>query len=389
MDPIEALRKQFWGDLQNELFTTNSAFWLLNQSLSDLIRTNGNKAHRPILSHPQIGTYTPHQDINFDQKDAVQQTLTVDTRLYAAEDIDYTETNQTPYNLVSHSLNSIRKGLLNSFEQKALSEIPNAFHTISNSPVDLQSSNILDIFEEAEGKLGAFDAPYETSLRAFVTGPRSVATLRRSKSDRESGLGDSVLANGVVGPWQGWTVVQSNNLPWSGTLALGTNPTANDTVTISGVVFKFVASPADPGDVDIGIDAATSRANLKAAVEGGAGEGTAYIELAPMDRFILRRKRAVKVTIDSDNMLFTGFGDIAVTETLTNAANVWSNLFQESCFMIRGAIDAVMQLLSIEIASKEKGFADLPKGLIMVGTRVFSDGGVLMVRLRQDASKFK
>lgn len=54
--------------------------------------------------------------------------------------------------------------------------------------------------------------------------------------------------------------------------------TANDTITIGGITYKLVASPADPYDVDIGADAAGSAANFAAAINAGAGEGTVYGE---------------------------------------------------------------------------------------------------------------
>src|SRR3972149_4855952 len=383
---MDNARQEFWGDLQVDLYVANTAIYLANQSLEDLIRTDGRKAHKPILSHPQVGTYSPHSDITFETKTATKQTLEVDTFEYAAEDIDITEKNQTPYDLLAHSLMSIRKGLMNRVEQKFLGEITNADHLISNPPVEVSSVNILDILEEAEGKLGAFDAPYETSMRALVLGPRTVAKLRRAKSDRETRLGDSVLENGVVGPWQGWAVVQNNNLPWTGTLKLATQPSENDTVTISGVVFTFKATPAVAGDVDIAA-AATARANLKAAVEGGAGAGTAYIELSNRDKFILRRKRTVACTAAED-MVFSGYGDIAVSEGLTATADVWSLQKQKAVFMIRGAIDLVLQFVDLKVADKEKGFADLPKGIIGVGAKMFSDGADLAVLLDQDVSGF-
>ncbi len=381
------IKQEFWGDLQADLYTANTAVWLANQSLEQIISQDGRKAHKPILSHPQTGTYTPHSDITFDQKTATKQTLEVDTFEYAAEEIDITEKNQTPYDLLNHSLTSIRRGLLNRVEQKYLSEISNAFHSISGAPVAVTSSNILDILEEAEGKLGAFDAPYETSMRAIVLGPRTVAKLRRAKADRESRLGDETLENGVVGPWMGWTVVENNNLPWSATLTINTNPTANDTVTISGVTFKFVSSltGAAAGSVLIGANAAATRANLKAAVEGGAGAGSTYVDLNIRDKFILRRKRYVRCTSDAA-MAFTGFGDISVSETLTASADGWSNQQQTSVFMVRGAIDLVLQFIDLKVADKEKGFADLPKGIIGVGAKMFDDGAVMAVKLVQDAS---
>lgn len=385
---MDDMKQEFWGDLQADLYTANTAIYLANQSLEQIISTDGRKAHRPIASHPDVGTYTPHSDINFDTKTATKQTLEVDTFSYAAEDIDITEKSQTPYDLVQHSLTSIRKGLMNKVEQKFLSEISNAGHSISGSPVTVTSTNILDILEEAEGKLGAFDAPYETAMRALVLGPRTVAKLRRAKSDRESRLGDSVLENGVVGPWQGWTVVQNNNLPWSATLTVATKPTDGDTVTIAGVTFTFKTTlGTTAGNVLIGSDAAAARANLKLAVEGGAGAGTNYVEISNRDKFMLRRKRAVACS-SAEAMAFTGFGDISVSETLTAAADVWSAQKVTPVFMIRGSIDMVMQFVDLVVDSKEKGFADLPKGIIGVGTKTFDDGADLMVKLEQDASGF-
>jgi hypothetical protein len=386
---MDDARREFWGDLQVDLFTENSAVFLANTTLEGLISTNGRKAHRPILSHPLIGTYTPHSDISFETKTATKQTLEVSTFEYAAEDIDITEERQTPYNLLQHSLNSIRKGLMNRVEQVYLDEIVNADHNINNgTALEVTSANILDILEEAEGKLGAFDAPYETAMRAVVLGPRTVAKLRRAKSDRESRLGDSTLMNGVVGPWQGWTVVQNNNLPWSATLTLSVQPTDGDTVTISGVVFTFKdALGSTAGQVFINGSAANARANLKSAVEGGGTAGTDYVQLGSRDAFLLRRKRNISCT-SAAAMAFTGYGDISVSETFTSATNTWSAQKQQAAFMVRGSIDLVLQFMDLKVGDKEKGFAQLPKGIIGVGAEMFDDGKVLTVNLTQDASGF-
>lgn len=386
------VKKEFWGDLQVDLYTANTAVYLANQSLEDLIRTDGRKAHKPVLSHPQTGTYTPHNDISFESKVASKQTLEVDTFEYAAEDIDITEKNQTPYDLLSHSLTSIRKGLMNRVEQKFLGEIVNAGQIISGGAVELSSNNILDIIEEAEGKLGSVDAPYDTSMRAIALGPRAVAKLRRSKSDRESRLGDSVLANGVIGPWQGWTIVQNNNLPWSASLKIATNPTDGDTVTIAGVTFEFRQDLNDVADGNVGVlrhsaTVGTTRANFVACLHDSGTVGTTYTQMNPRQNFIIRRKRYIRAT-SAETMAFTGFGDISVSASLTAGTDGWSNQEQQAVFMVRGSIDMVLQFMDIKVGDKEKGFADLPKGIIGVGTQVFDDGADLMVRLRQDVSSY-
>lgn len=385
---MDDVRQIFWGDLQKDLYVQNTALFLANQRLEQVISTNGYKAHRPILSHPSVDDYTAHTDITFDTKSASKQTLTVDTFPYAAESIDITESMQSPYDLPAHSAMSIRKGLSNRIEQVYLDKISSARHTISGGTRAITSTNILDIIEEAEGTLGAYDAPYETNMRACVLGPKTVAKLRRAKGERETRLGDSVMQNGVVGPWQGWTIVQNNNLPWSATLTIATQPTDGDTVVISGVTFTFKTTLAGvAGQVLIGASAATARANLKSAVEGGGTAGTDYVELSEENAFLLRRKRRVR-TGSAEAMLFTGYGDISVSETLTAAADVWSAQKQTPIFMVRGAIDLVVQFMELERTKKEKGFGDLVKGIVGVGAYAFDDGAVWMVKMNQDASGF-
>lgn len=385
---FDSIRQEFWGDVQVDLFTKNTAYYLANRSMEQIVSDQGYKVHRPIISQPQTGTYTPHVDISFESKSSTDQTLTVDTFEYSAEDIDITESKQTPYDLLKQSTDSIRRGLMNRVEQKFMDQISSARHTISGGTQEVNSTNILDIIEEAEGILGAYDAPYESSERAIVLGPRTVAKLRRAKGERETSLGDQVLMNGVVGPWNGWTVVQNNNLPWSATLTIATQPTDGDTVTIAGVVFTFKTTlGSTAGNVLIGASATTARANLEAAIEGGAGAGTTYVEIGIRDKFMLRKKRYVRCT-STQAMAFTGYGDIAVSETLTAAADVWSAQKQTPIFMVRGSIDLLVQFMSLDVGDKEKGFAKLPKALIGIGAKVFEDGADLMVKLNQDASNF-
>lgn len=62
----------------------------------------------------------------------------------------------------------------------------------------------------------------------------------------------------------------------SGVLTVTGNFTANDTVLLGGVTYKFVASPSAANDVDLGADAETSLANLVKAINGTGTEGTEY-----------------------------------------------------------------------------------------------------------------
>lgn len=387
---MDDAKAEFWGDLQADFYTETSALYLANQSLETVISTDGNKAHRPILSHPSIRDYVPHTDITFDKKKAEKQTLTVDQYPSAAEVIDITEKSQSMYDLLGQSSMSIRKGLINRTEQIFTSQFVNAEHKFNGGTyIALDTTNIHDMFQDAAGTLGAFDIPMDTASRVAVFGPRTVALLRKSREQRETALGDEVQKNGIVGPWKGWTIVQNNNLPWSATLAMATQPTAGDDWTILGQKIEFVASlsGADAGSVLIGGNAAATQANLVALINGTGGETpTTYAEFDNVGAFMIRNKRKITALSDGTDVNLAGFGDITVVENMTAAGNVVSNQRQDSLMCMRGSIDLVMQFMDLEIGSKEKGFADLPKGIIGVGAKMFQDGALASYRVPQDVS---
>ena len=398
---LNDLKLEFWGDMQKTFWVENSAVAILsNEQLKGLISTDGRKAHRPIISLPHSGTYTPYRDISFNRKSSSKQTLEVDTFIYAADEVDITDKNQTRYPLTEGLAQDQMRTLNNKVEQILLGNINGAFHTIEgagNSALVVDTTSIFDVFESAETKLASIDAPQGNRVAIF--GPHLVATIRRTKADRETPLGDSVLVNGVVGPWGGYTIIQNNNLPYTASLHMATKPTATNTVTIAGVVFEFVdlitnaASSTSNIVVLSGAGVANSRANLKSAVEGDAtSKGTTWKEatgsVSAYNRFVLNEKRGLAIT-SAEDMVLTGYGDIVVSETLANAADVWSGQEQTAIMGVAGMIDLVVQFQDIEVTKKEKGFADLVKSLIGVGSKMFNDGARCAVKVRVDASKWK
>jgi hypothetical protein len=260
----------------------------------------------------------------------------------------------------------------------------------SGSFVSFTGPTIFDVFESATTKLRAVDAPIDG--RVAVLGPHDIAAIRKLKMERESGLGDTIMQNGVIGPWAGWTIVENNNLPWSGTLTIANEPTDGDTVTVAGVVFTFKTTlGSTPGQVLIGGSASAARTNLSNAITGGGTPGTDYIDLSIMSDHLLRNKRNVSVTIVSNAMNMSGYGDIVVSSDLTNSSDGWSSLLHGSYFGVEGAIDLIVQIdpNSIEFTRKERGHADIWKGLLGMGSKMYEDGQLVSVYVKNDASAWK
>jgi hypothetical protein len=386
------LNKEKWSkDLQVSLFVENTAVFLAGTEASSVLSADGRKFHKPILSHPTTGTYTPGNEISDKAYVSTDEELEVDTFKYSSVYVDDTEKKQSSYELTSRISNSMQKQLNNLIEQAFLNRVKtDAVHTVdagsvggsAGSNIELLASNASQIFTAAHTKLDLVDAPRVG--RVAVVGPHTVGVLRETKAGRETGLGDSVLANGIIGPWQGWIVVQNNNLPWTATLTIADQPTDGDTVTIAGVTFTFKddISGGTAGYVAIGGSAAAARANLAYAVLGTGTVGTNYNDVSGEDRFILE-KRNLSCGTD-EGMLFTGNGDIVVSETFNSDSNLWSAQTQYSWFGLRGATDLCVQMpTEVEVRRADKLFGDRIQALEGYGVKTFADGarGLIAVKI--------
>lgn len=261
-------------------------------------------------------------------------------------------------------------------------EVLNAFDSFDDGDIagtagngiTLATDNLAKVFSELQAKLLSNNIEESGDL-AVVVDPYVASIVNQTIIGKNIQLTDLTLKNGYAGPLLGFSMYISNNLTYTASLAFGTNPTANDTVTIAGVAFKFVASPSAAGDIDIGSDDAESLANLVLAINGGA-VGTAYVALSAANRKILTNARVV-ATAGTDVLTIKaiGAGRISVSETLTAAGDVWSKKMIH-CFAGRmKSIDVVVQqdvMPDLRKEPKQKTVNVLTDALY--GMKTFSDG---------------
>lgn len=241
--------------------------------------------------------------------------------------------------------------------------------------ITLSTSNLAQVIADLQAKLLANNIEESGDL-ALVVDPYVASIINQTIIGKNIQLTDLTLKNGYAGPLLGFSLYISNNLTYTARLAFGTNPTANDTVTIAGVTFKFVASPSAAGDIDIGSDAAGSLDNLVAAINAGSGAGTAYVEVSTANRAILKNLRVVAT--DGATYLdikATGASRISVSEALTATGDVWSKKMIH-CFAGRmKSIDVVIQqdvMPEYRKEPKQKTVNILTDALY--GLKTFSDG---------------
>ena len=258
----------------------------------------------------------------------------------------------------------------------------------------LQKQNILlDMLASFNG----FKRPGQDKMGVAVISPEVMQVLLEAVDGKDTVFGDKVAMNGHAGMFAGFNLFVSNALGWSATLALATNPTADDTITVNGVTWTFKASPSAAGEIDIGGSADATRALLTAAINGTGTQDTAttYYEVSAANRLLL--KNITATNDDTNNVLTlkaTGWGNIVVSETLTDATDEWTaaKQIQHNLFGVAHAIDVVIQKQPNMLVKDRDG--KVGKDIVTwtaCGYKVFNEGKARMVdaQVRTDSDPFQ
>ncbi len=394
------LKPAFWAaETQKSLFVENKALAIANTRLENILSGEGNSVHRTILSYPASQTYTPGSDITSVAVTGSKETLTVSTWKVSRVVIDDTEKVQSIIEIGQLASQRMMKDHNNSIEQAVLSEVTNASHSLDDGNVGGTSGNnavvntntVTQFFTAADTKLDAQDAPKQG--RTAVVGGHFMGQLKLQQAARGTTFSDGVNTRGIVANVLGWDILESNNLPYEVLLTIASNPTNGDTFTIAGVTFTFQTTLSVAGGLKIGSNAAASVANMVVALNApdtaiAEATDTGYQVLGSDDIFMLRDKRRISAVATSATVTtISGFGDIVVSEVLTAPADVFSGHRQDALFLVKGAIDLIVQIPpKVEVGRVEKQFADNIKSLLGYGKKTYADGAREMVKVSIDAS---
>jgi len=248
----------------------------------------------------------------------------------------------------------------------------------TGNPITINSTTVPQMVMRLPAKLRKNNQT-ATNL-AFVIDSYGIADMFQYLLGKNADFVNALFQNGYVNEQvAGAKVYVSENLTGQATLGLATQVTANDTVSVGGVTFTFVASPTNPGDVDIGVNVDGTRANLAAAINGGAGAGTAYIEVSAANRIILSKTlRLTATNNDTTNVLTVvgkGSGRLTVAETLTDATDTWTSNFIHAYFGKEGAIDVVVQKdVKADMRQEPKQPTTNIISRVLYGIKTFTDG---------------
>ena len=348
---LTAFNPEFWAAQMQETYLKENVAvgFARTEFKSDLAM--GDTLHRPYGSYARVQTYTKGTDITVKDLSSTDETLTVDTAKVASFYIDDIDKVQNKWDVATEYATMAGRQLSNNIEQAVLSNYSSAGTTMTGTSIGeasgaivMTAANTANIFTGAGRVLNG--KKRMSRDRVALIGPRALETIQTYVGGRETGFGDTVSDNGVVANRFGFQLVLTNNLPYTATLTISAAVTDGDTVTINGVVFTFkttLTGSATLGEVLIGANAAASNANLTKAIDDSGTVDTHYSALSAENRQLIE-EAGLDATATSTTTAIAGYGDIVVSETLTDAANVWSAQKSFMLMMVRGSIDLVTQV---------------------------------------------
>jgi hypothetical protein len=167
----------------------------------------------------------------------------------------------------------------------------------------------------------------------MVVSPREANDLRSFMQNNGHTVADKAIERGIafVGTtFSGVDIYQTNNLRNTAVLGMATQPTADDSVTINGVVFQFVASIGNAGDIHIGTAVDNTRLNFSVALNApgtAIAESTeaGYTVVSTQDQDKLARLALTAVdSAGGDTLTITANATLILSETLTDATDAWA-----------------------------------------------------------------
>lgn len=379
---VSALNKQKYTKLVQALLEdTLVAMDLANTTLMANM-PDGNTINFPRPEFQNVQSYTKYtdvtdQDLNFSNEQLVINQTPIVTFVY--DDVDNLDNG---YDVVASAAPKAAYRIKQDIEGNFFNEYSNA-NTNNGTAVTLTtgaSGNTVETYGNAYASL--VNDGVDASNVVNVIDPFQLSTIGVAALGNTFNVADKVYKKGYRGTFQNMSTVVSTNLTATGDLALATNPTANDTVTVNGVVFTFVAAPAVAGDVDIAGSAAASVDNLVLAINGeGTPWSTTYIEVSTADRAKLEGITA------TDNTTSIGIeskrGYKAITTSLDAAGDKMGAITIHNLIMEKGSINLVMQKeVSLKVQDVQKQLGTRYMTWARYGLKTFAEWAERMYDLR-------
>lgn len=326
---------------------------------------------------------TRGSDMTIDSLTDTQEFLTIDKQYGTAFEYHDFDSIQSAYDLAMNYGKDSGEALSNIVDAYVLGEALNAGSTVTGGT--LSTSNVLSNLAAVKKALRKKNV-MSTNLYGVIS-PEFEDILTQYVEARETAMGDKIGENGYIGMYMGIKFHVSNQLASSAVLALATQPTANDTVTIQGQVFTFVSSiGTTAGNVLIGANVDATRANLATLINAPATTTATGVALTGSALRLFQNQ----ITATNDNTANTlyvvakGVGVLDVSSALTDGTDTWTaaSQLQHNLFGVVGNPSLVIQREpSIVEVQKQAQLGKNYLNGVLFGVKTFVENATQMVDL--------
>lgn len=343
---------------------------------------DGNRINVPRVNYMGTEQYVKYTDVVDKDIKTENEYLEINKHPIISFTIDIEDEQDIGYDLIAPQVRRNAYQLASEIDWDFFNEYKNAGAN-NGTAVSLTTGNVMATYSNANAELlntGSMNA------LALVVSPFQHAIITQSSQGNTFKVADTGFKN-----WDTWTeylwmrIFVSNNLTTEWALAIGTNPTDWDTVSINGVVFTFKSTIATAWDVEIGWDVATSITNLVNAINGGTGAGTTYVDFTDSTR----PNKLVGLTATATASwltLVSKRGYKKVSSNLQDSADKWGALTIHNLIMEKGAIDFVLRnkvITKVEDVQKQLGKRFMTH--TRYGIKTFTDWAEKMFDVRVQA----
>ncbi len=360
--------------------------------------SSGRIVDRPYRSDLAVENYTKGTAAAAQDLTATSNQLTIDkqeTILMYVDDVDKLQNKWSAAKLWSEEAG---KRLAESSDAEFLYEVRQAADTIDDGDIGgtagnaivLTTSNVANVLGKINRKLDQNNADLSRSKRFLALSPQFYDTLVAYLQGKESMLGDKTGEAGMVGKYLGLQLYMTNNLTASAVWTPANAPTANDTITISGVTFTFVDTIGSTAG-NILVNGGTVAQVITRLTTHINAPGTTTANGVAFSGADLRTVQKMVAVDGTTKITVYHKGKSFLTVSGSDSNDTWTQKIQHNLAGVKGAIDMVMQMNpDIQIASTvsagKRGTNIMP--LQVYGIKTFDQGTREIFGVQIDSSNF-
>ena len=351
----------------------------------------------PRLAFQSTQDYTKYTNLTFSDLTTANDTLTLNVNSVVTFQMDELDVDDNYINITPKAITNAGYKLKERLDGAFLNYITQANTVYDNSglrtnsgtivPIALvtgASQNLSTVYGNAQAALineGANMNELALVIDAFQMNTINTLGLETGYDVADEAFKERV-ARGYRGRFLGMDVYLASCLTATRVLDMATQPTAGDTITISGQVFTAVgAIGAVAGNFLIGADVDATRANLAALINTPGTTTATGVAVTDPSRFA-NLISAVNSPAGDTLTVTSKRGTLVASSVMTAAANDWGAETLNCAVMEKGAIwMAIRDMTRVRQTEEAKSFVDNYMILTRYGITMPNEGKELTVRI--------